>query len=748
MNTPQKHSDEFADAMELQAEELINQGKPQEAEVIYRELIKTGTTNHIVYGNLAAICGMQGKIDELISLLNRALLLKPDYPEAHSNLGNAFKEKGDLNAAINSYKIARQLQPNNPYTHFNLGNTLQEKDDLNGAIASYNTAIRLNPDDSVAHNNLGNVLKEQGNLSAAIASYNTALTLNPDYPQAHNNLGNALQEKGDLNGAIASYNTAIRLNPDYSVAHNNLGNVLKEQGNLSAAIASYNTALTLNPDDPQAHNNLGTAFKEKGDFHAAIACYNAALKLNPDYPGAHLNKGLTMLLCGNYEHGLKEYEWRSKTIKGLVSILNSLNLKPWNENPLDKERKLFLIAEQGLGDTLQFMRYAKTIKNQGIDVALCAQEKLHTLIQASGIDPSPLNPQQTKQISAGEWIPLLSMPKHLGVNPNNPVVTEPYIKTTNELVSKWAAMIRTEERPIIGINWQGNPTAEKTGLRGRSMELETFSPIATNTNFSLLSLQKGYGSDQLESCSFKDRFVACQDQVNDTWDFLETAAIIANCDLVVTSDTSVAHLAGGMGKTTWLLLHKVPDWRWGLDSDTTFWYPSMRLFRQTERGNWDEVMERVLEALQKHFKEDQTSAELTTDLQATRQPTPNQNILAPVSLGELIDKITILEIKYEHLNGKALENVRKELEALKNTLNNLKINIDPTLIQQLKEINQSLWQIEDDIRDQERQKSFGKKFIDLARSVYQKNDQRADIKKKINTIHGSAFMEEKSYQQY
>jgi len=271
----------------------------------------------------------------------------------------------------------------------------------------------------------------------------------------------------------------------------------------------------------------------------------------------------------------------------------------------------------------------------------------------------------------------------------------------------------------------------------------------------LLSLQKGFGSEQLDTCSFKDRFVSCQDQINKTWDFLETAAIIANCDLVITSDTAVAHLAGGMGKTTWLLLKKVPEWRWGLEGDTTFWYPSMRLFRQRERGNWDEVMQRVAEALQEQFpgvspgdSGNAQPTQLATEQTAPIAPKPLPQIQAPISLGELIDKITILQIKTNHLQGRALENVQKELTALQQTLEALDLQVDQTLIQRLKEVNQDLWHIEDAIRDQERQKSFGETFIRLARSVYQQNDRRAAINKEINTTYGSALVEEKSYQDY
>jgi len=590
-------------AKEQQAVALINQGKLQEAEAIYRELIEAGKSNHIVYGNLAAICGMQGRFDELLELLKKALQLKPNYPDAHNNLGIALKEQGDLTAAIASYNTALQLKPNYPDAHNNLGNALKEQGDLTAAIASYNTALQLKPNFPEAHNNLGNALQEQGDLTAAIASYNTALQLKPNYPDAHNNLGNALKEQGDLTAAIASYNTALQLKPNFPDAYNNLGIALKEQGDLDAAIASYNTALQLKPNYPDAHNNLGNALQEQGDLTAAIASYNTALQLKPNYPDAHWNTSLTMLLGGDYKNGWEKYEWRTKKEKNTSKPHALPKCDQWSEeHTLKTTSQLLLVTEQGLGDTLQFMRYATALRNEGISVSLCAQPKLHSLIKTSGIDPLPLTPQQANQVSEGQWIPLLSVPRCLEVSPENPIITEPYIKTTDELDAKWAGILAVEQRPIVGINWQGNPKIEKIGLRGRSLALETFAPITGSSQISLLSLQKGFGSEQLETCSFKGRFISCQDQVNDTWDFLETAAIIANCDLIITSDTSVAHLAGGMGKTTWLLLHKVPDWRWGLEGDTTFWYPSMRLFRQRERGNWDEVMERVAEALQEHFR--------------------------------------------------------------------------------------------------------------------------------------------------
>lgn len=262
-----------------------------------------------------------------------------------------------------------------------------------------------------------------------------------------------------------------------------------------------------------------------------------------------------------------------------------------------------------------------------------------------------------------------------------------------------------------------------------------FSPIAQRCDVTLLSLQKGWGSEQLDTCSFRDHFSGAQPQVNEAWDFLETAAILANCDLVITSDTSLAHLAGGMGKTTWLLLKKVPEWRWGMETEQSFWYPSMRLFRQSQRGDWQEVLERVAEALQGF------SAKAS-----------GPGIRVSVSLGELIDKLTILEIKMEHLQESSKEetkkNIAREHQELEQVFRSLPFRVDAQLMGKLKEVNADLWRIEDEIRAMERDKDFGETFIRLARSVYLQNDRRAAIKREINIAHGSELMEEKLYQQY
>jgi tetratricopeptide (TPR) repeat protein len=731
-------------AKEQQASALINQGKLEQAEAIFRDLVAAGSSDATVYGSLGAICGAQERYEEAIALLNKALEIKPDYPEAHVNQGIALQNQGNLTAAIAAFTRALAYRPHYANAHIRLGLALQEQGDRSAAITAFNKAIALQPDHPDVYNNLAIALQEDGDLPSAIAAYGKALAIKPDNAQAYNNLGNALQEQGDLAAAIAAYNKSIELTPSYQDAYFNRAIALQAQGHLAAAIASCKQALELKPDFFDAHNRLGLAFCEQGNFPAAIASYKKALEIRPDYPEAHWNLALIMLLLGDYKIGWKEYQWRFRFEESPSDPHAAPGCAVWNgEAPAEGKNKLLLVSEQGLGDTLQFMRYTIAMREQGFDVSLCAPTKLHALIQASGIAMEPLTPEQADQVTEGGWIPLLSLPWHLGVSPTNPILTEPYIKTTNELTAKWKRLLSLEQRPIIGLHWQGNPKAEIQELRGRSLCLEAFAPIAAQKPASLLSLQKGFGSEQLGSCSFQDRFVQCQDQVSDSWDFLESAAIIANCDLVITNDTAVAHLAGGMGKTTWLLLHKVPDWRWGLESESSFWYPSMRLFRQKQAGDWDEVMERVAKELDRILRFTRVPQSPAPASSPAARKQALQSILAPISLGELIDKISILQLKAQHFAGASLENARMELKALEVIFNSLPFAMEAGPIERLKAVNNEIWQLEDGIAEQERNKEFGETYIQLARSIQQKNDLRAAIKKEINTTYGFAFVDEK-----
>ena len=605
---------------------LINEGKLAEAEVIYRELVKAETLDHVVFTNLATICSLKGKKDEAIKLLNKALKykpkfadaqnnlailqkdqgnlntainsfkkaieFKPEYPEAHYNLGISLIQKGNVNPAIESFKQAVKYRPNYPEALFSLGNAYKNKGEIKNSIDSYNLATKYKANYPEALNNLGVSYKEENNVDLAIVCFKKAIKFKPEYPEALNNLGNTLRELGDLKVAKNYITQAIKLKPTFAEALNNLGTLFEEEEKFNSSIDCYKKALQIKPNYPEANFNLANSFRSKGDIKKAIKFYKKAISLRPYFPSAYKNLSLAELLSYEYESGWIHHEWRWKTKDSKKPHAEPKSQK-WKGERLRQKERLLVVSEQGFGDTLHFMRYIAYIQTIGIDVSFCAQTKLHDLIISSGIHSSPLTPEEANNISDEKWIPIISLPKYLDVRPNNPIITEPYISTTQELLKKWENIFFEEKKPIVGINWQGNPNAEKNNLKGRSLHLENFANLSKNTNFKLLSLQKGFGSEQLNDCSFRDKFTTIQEKVDSVWEFQEMAAIIANCQLIITSDTYIAHLAGGMGKPTWLLLQKVPDWRWGLNDQKSFWYPSLKLFRQSEINDWIGVMKKI-----------------------------------------------------------------------------------------------------------------------------------------------------------
>ena len=445
---------------------------------------------------------------------------------------------------------------------------LIERGDLEAAERLCRQRIADGARDASLHTSLAGLCGRGGRWPELREQVGLALALDPEDPRAHNLLGVAQRQAGDLDGAIASYRRALASRPTYAGAHNNLAIALQERGDLEEATHHYRRSIALNPNQASAHTNLG----------------------------------MLLLLQGQFAQGWAEYDWRHAMPEAGWGLHVRPRTPPWDGlRPLAPGETLLLICEQGLGDSLQFMRYALPLRQRGVAVRLCAQEPLHGLIRASGLDPAPIAPAAVDPEHTDPWLPLLSLPGVLGVSAENPLLQEPYLQAPPERLEHWRQRLAGEARPLIAIAWQGNPLPERTTLRGRSLPLEAFAPLAERTGARLISLQKGFGAEQLEVCPFRDHFVACQPEVDATWDFLDAAAILACCDLVISSDTALAHLAGGLGRPTWLLLRDIPDWRWGLAGEGSVWYPSLRLFRQRQPGDWGEVLERVageLEGLQ------------------------------------------------------------------------------------------------------------------------------------------------------
>ena len=573
----------------------MNKGKYLEAEILLREIVSSGTNNYAVYASLAVLSGKKGNINEMLEYLTHSTKLNPKYAEGHFNIGIIYLKNGNLNYAIDSFLKVIIISPDDSNALNMLGVAFFKKGNIESSINYYSKAIKINPQNDKIHNNLAIAYSKSGNLESALSVCLKALTIDPNNFSTLFNLGKVYQQKGDLEKALETFEKILKLKNVNSLdlVYNEIGITLQKKDDFHSAIKAYLKAIEINKKLINSYNNLGYAQFQIEEFDSSASSFLKAIKLNPENAVARKNLSKIYLLNGNYKEGLKNYEYRYEKSNIRIYPHASPKIPIWNGKDSERPKKLLVVSEQGLGDTLQFMRFLPLLRKKNKKVYFCAQEKLHGLIKSSKIDLDPLSPNKANKFSEGEWIPLLSLPKILNICPENQIIKSPYIYSDEYLIKKWKLLFTKYEEKIIGIHWQGNPETEKGIHKGRSLLLNEFSILAKNNKCKFLSLQKGYGEEQMKDCLFNNKFVDFQREVNEIWDFVETASIIANCDLIITSDSAVAHLAAGMGKKTWLLLQKIPDWRWGLKGRHTFWYENMEIYRQVEKNNWREVMLRV-----------------------------------------------------------------------------------------------------------------------------------------------------------
>jgi len=527
-----------------------------------------------------------GRCEEALASLNQALRLRPTYVEAHLNLGVALAACGKLEEAAASYQQVLRLEPGRADACNNLGNALSKLGKLDEAAASLRAALHLRPDYADAHFNLANVLVDQGKPLEAVACFREALRLNPQHAQACNNLGNALHSLGQLDPARASLEEALRQQHDHAQAHYNLGNVLRDQGLLEEAATSFRQAIRCQPDYAQAHSNLGNVLQAQAKLDEALASYEQALRLQPDHAETHVNRAMAWLVRGDFRRGWAEYEWRWRRPGHAAWPLPQPR---WDGAPL-AGRTILLYAEQGLGDTLHFIRYAPLVKERGGRVIVACPKALVPLLRrCPGIDDL---------IEAGAALPpfdvqapLLSLPGVFGTDLTSIPANVPYLHAEPERVAAWGRELEAVPGFKIGIAWQGNPAV--TGDRRRSFPLVDLAPLARLEGVHLFSLQKGPGAEQTSAHQGRVPVLDWSDRLDLTGAFLDTAAVMQHLDLVIAPDSAIAHLAGALGVPVWVALSSAADWRWLLGRQDSPWYPTMRLFRQTTLGNWPDVFERM-----------------------------------------------------------------------------------------------------------------------------------------------------------
>jgi tetratricopeptide (TPR) repeat protein len=532
-------------------------GNSRRAEQIYRQVLPHHSTNPRIWFLLGLACQAQQRPEEAAAYIQQALELNPHEAEGYFYLGNAYLQQGKLNEAGSAYQ----------------------------------KCVLALPDHAEARANLGFVLSGLGRAEEAEVHFRHTLRLKPELPELHLNLGNALRDQRRFEEAAHCYREAVRIKPDFARAHVNLGIVLGALGQIDLAEAALRKALEIDPRFADAYNSLGATLNMAGRTQEALAYYRRALALEPELPEAHANLALGHLMLGDFEAGWPEYEWRwrCKELKPLTALPQPL----WDGTPLCG-RTILLREEQGLGDTLQFIRYARLVKQRGGRVLFHCQRGLgQFLTGCPGLDgivewDMPLPPFDVQA-------PLLSLPMLLKTTLETVPAEVPYLFADPLLVAYWRRELEPLSGLRVGIVWQGH--AGHPGQH-RSLALAQLEPLARLKGVTLVSLQRGDGLDQLDAV--RDRWPmhapgSIMSQMPGA--FMEVAALMRNLDLVITIDTSIAHLAGALGTPVWLMLSAASDWRWLRERVDSPWYPTMRLFRQARLNEWGEVVERLTSSL-------------------------------------------------------------------------------------------------------------------------------------------------------
>lgn len=543
--------------------------------------------------NLGVTLMELGRPDEAEASFRHALQLQPDYADAHYNLGVTLEELGRLDEAETAYRLAIQFKPDFAVAHCNLGGILHELGRRDEAGASYRLAIQINPDYAEAHNNLGNILQELERLDEAEASCRRAIRIKPEYPEAYINLGVILKQQGRAAEAAASFLRALQLNPDYAEAHSNLGVVLKEQGRAAEAEASFLRALQIKPDYAEAHSNFGNLLQELGRLDEAEARYRRALQLKPEYAEAHCSLGYTLLLTGRLGEGWRKYEyrWEGGSPK---PTRPATSLPQWRGQTPQAGDSILIFGEQGLGDKLQFSRYLPLLAERFSGrVSVVVSSPLLTLFRRSFQAVEVLDSPPVDQ-SVWQWhCPLLSLPLAFNTALDTIPNRVPYLVAEPTRVAYWKSRIAALPPCTrkIGVVWKTGSLMKDAALR--SLSLQQLAPLLHLPGSTFFNLQKEPDQNKLPWVAAGKLL----DWADEFGDFDETAALIMNLDLVIAVDTSVAHLAGALGKPTWLLNRYASEWRWMRERKDSLWYPTMRIFTQRAAGYWGEVVERVCAAL-------------------------------------------------------------------------------------------------------------------------------------------------------
>ena len=583
----------------MEARALFQQGKFADSERKLREILRQQPNNFEALLVLGIIAAQTRKTEQAVDLIGRAIKLKPDVAEAYVNLGNAQMELNRPAEALVNFDKAIALKPNFSEAYNNLGNAFMDLGRPAEALPNFDRAIACRADYAEAHANRGAALMELGRPEDALASLDRAIAFKPDYATAHGNRGVVLMTLNRPEEALASYDRSIALKPDVATVHSNRGTALRDLGRPQEGLASCNRAIGLDPNFAAGYLNLGNTLRDLKLMTDAQTAYNKAIALKPDYADAYWNQSLLLLSRGDFEQGWKLFEWRWKSV--LQDLKREFPQPLWLGGEPLAGKAIFLYGEQGLGDSIQFCRYAKMVADLGARVILEVPKPLVSLL--CGLAGVSELVEWGAPLPAFDFqCPLLSLPLAFNTTVSTIPANVPYLTADVAKSRYWREKLGETSKLRVGLVWAGGFRPDQPELwslnKRRNIPLAQLAPLK-HSGIEFFSLQKGQPAESDLAALMRQNWDGPRliDFTNELHDFSDTAALIDNLDLIISVDTSIAHLAGALAKPVWILNRYDIDWRWLTDRDDSPWYPTATLFTQQQIGDWAGVVRNVKNAL-------------------------------------------------------------------------------------------------------------------------------------------------------
>ena len=572
-------------------------GREREALECFERAIALDPNLAAAHHNRALLLARLGEPECALQSFDSALALQPHHAALHANRANALRELGRLAEAEQSYSLALAIEPHDPVTVHGraLVRYLQRR--YVEALEDYDALVARGKETAATLIGRGATLVALRRYGEALAPLERAIQLEPRDADARIQRGVALLNLERNAESLESFDQALAMRPDASEVLNDRGIALAAAGRLSESLESFIRSAVLNGMSAENHTNIGIVLKSLGRHREAAGSFGRALAYKPDDPSAKFALAFLYLTLGEFTLGWPLYEARFD-VPALGNPARHFGVPRWNGEPL-AGKTLLVHAEQGLGDVIQFCRYLPLLAAQGASVVFEVMPSLKALLRSL--------PPAISLVGRGEplppvdyYCPLLSLPLAFNTRLDTIPAQVPYLTAETQRTARWMQRLGALPGLRVGIAWQGNLAVEKLiWARGRSIPLAALEPLAQLRKVSLVSLQKGPGLEQLRNVPFAERIIDLSAELDRGPDaFLDTAAVMAGLDLVISSDTSVAHLAGARGRPVWTVLAASPEWRWGLERSDCPWYPSMRLFRQTVDGDWNTVVAAIAQALQ------------------------------------------------------------------------------------------------------------------------------------------------------